>query len=150
MAPPQRPPDHQTPNMRFWLEPPDLIYIAGRGELVAEDMTGAAAFYDEHIRDWPYLLLIGDQTEQKGTRAEARKVAAKAFDWVPFRGIALIGGSILDRTVGKMILTLINSISKKDNPVVFVKSEEEARAWIEERRRELIAKGDFPQKTPKG
>lgn len=148
MAPPQRPPDGITPNMRLWVEPPDLIYTFGRGELTAEDMTLTNEFYKKHIRDWPYVLLIGYQNEQSGTTADARKVAANVFAWVPFRGVCLVGGSIVDRTVGKMILTVINSLWKRDNPITFVKSDDEAREWIAQRRRDLAAKEDAAPKTP--
>lgn len=134
-------PELHTENTSVWLEGPDLVCIRGRGEISDKDMSETAAFYDQHIRNWPQVFVMADQREQTGMTAEARKVAARVFTWVPFRGTVFYGGSFAMRTVGKMIMTIMNSLRKHDNPIMFVKTEEEARGWIEERRRELAAKG---------
>lgn len=130
-------PECRTKNQTVWLEAPDIICIRGHGEISADDMTEVAAFYDKHIRSWPRAFVLADQREQTGMSAEARKASAKLFDWVPFRGTVFYGGSFAMRTVGQMIMTITNALRQLDNPVKFVKTEDEARAWIEARRREL-------------
>jgi hypothetical protein len=134
----------RTPHQTVWLEPPDIVVIEGHGEIGAEDMIEVAAFYDQHIRDWPHVFILADQRGQTGMRAEARRVATKVFDWVPFRGTVFFGGSFVLRMVGQLIMTLMDSLRELDNPIMFVETEEQARAWIHERRQHLREKGEIP------
>lgn len=123
----------------MWLEAPDIVWFHPRGEVSAEDMRLVNEYYEQHIRDWPRIFMIVDARSNGGISAEARKAAATLFDWVPFRGSVFIGASFAMRTVGKLLMLVIGKLSKRlgDNPLVYVSTEEEARAWVAERRRVL-------------
>ena len=58
---------------------------------------------------------------------------------VPYRGIAIFGGSFQVRLLSKLLVGAVNLFSRprRDNPVHFCDTEVEARAWIEQRRRVL-------------
>lgn len=136
---------HHTPNTTIRLEPPDVSFITIRGEVVLEDLSSMASFYENAVRDWPYIFTLVDQRRHTGMRAEVRKTATTLLEWMPLRGTAIYGGSFAMRTFGKMFMSLFNTVRKLDNPMTFVKTEEEARAWIAERRRELAETRDLPK-----
>lgn len=123
--------------MTAWLEPPELVCVRAHGQIEEKDFLDLAEYLKQHIRDWPIALLFVDQTDQTGISAEARKAAATAFEWVPYRGTAFCGGSFAVRTIGQMVMTIVNTFRGNDNPTKFCKTESEARAWLDERRRML-------------
>lgn len=130
----------QTKTMTVWLESPDIICIRGFGDISPEHMAEVAVFDGEHIRHWPHAFALADQTKQTAMSAEARKVAARVFEWVPFRGTAFYGGSFALGTIARMIMTILNAVTNVENPLIFVKTEDDGRAWIDARRRELAKK----------
>jgi hypothetical protein len=137
MNEPQKVAEYRTERMHMWLEPPDLVCVHPHGLVEEEDLLELSSHMSKHIRDWPCVLLFINQDDQTGVTAEARKAAATAFEWVPYRGTVFSGGSFMQRTIGQMILITINTMRGIDNPTKFFKTEPEARAWIDERRRTL-------------
>lgn len=139
MNQPARVEEYSTDHMTLWLEPPDLVFVRASGHIEEKDMLDLGDRMRAHIGDWPYVLLIVDQTAQTGISADARRTAATAFAWVPYRGTAFCGGSFTVRTVGQMVMSIINAFRGDDNPTKFFKTEAEARSWLDDRRR-ILAK----------
>jgi hypothetical protein len=54
-------------------------------------------------------------------------------------GFAIIGSGAM-AMISSMLLKMIALVQKMDNPTVMVKTEAEARAWIDRRRAELATK----------
>lgn len=129
--------EYRTEHMVMWLEPPDLVCIRAHGHLEEKDMLDIADLLKRHTIGWPYLLLFVDQTEQTGISAEARRAAATAFDSLHYRGTVFCSNSFALRTIGQMVMTIVNRVRGVDNPTKFFKTSAEGRAWIEERRRLL-------------
>ena len=129
--------EYRTRHITLRFEPPDLIYVTGEGDIDEQDIVDMQPYFERHVRDWPYVLLLGDQTKQTSMSAGARKAATELYKWVPYRGTAICGGNFAMRTIGQMVMKVANMVQGRDNPTVFFKTEPEGRAWIEERRRLL-------------
>lgn len=129
--------EYRTEHMTMWIEPPELVCVRALGHIEEKDMLDMAGLVKHHVRGWPYVLLFVDQSDQTGITAEARRASATAFDSIPYRGTAFVGGSFAIRTIGQMVMTIVNRLRGTDNPTKFFKTEAEGRAWIEERRRAL-------------
>lgn len=134
---PQVSPVEISERISMWLEPPDVVWFQPRGAVTVGDLEAINRYYEQHIRDWPVVFMLVDSRLNGGMSAEARKAAATLFHWVPFRGSAIIGGAFAMRTVGQLLMKVITALSSrtKDNPTVFLDTDAEARAWLEERRR---------------
>jgi len=127
-----------TPHMMIRLEEPDVVFVRSVGTIDKQDMLDMHEVFDGNIRGWPNVLLVVDQSQQEGMTAEARKMVPEIGQWVPYRGTVMYGGSFAMRTVGQMLMKLINLVRQLDNPTAFLNDEQEARAWVERRRRELV------------
>jgi hypothetical protein len=68
-------------------------------------------------------------------------VAADVSRSILYRGIAFCGGRGPQRVVMNFIVRAINLFTGRDNPVRFFETEQEARAWLVERRRAIRAEG---------
>lgn len=137
MKQPQPSQQFRTAHMLMWLEPPDLVCVRATGHIEEQDMLDMAQLLKTHTRDWPYVLLFVNQDEQSGISPEARKVAATAFESIPYRGTAFCSGSFALRTIGQLVMTMVNRLRGTDNPTKFFKTEAEARAFLEERQQVL-------------
>ena len=85
-------------------------------------------------RDHCFILL--DFSELEGFDPQVRKRAAAMLKDLPLRGTAVFGASLRARLAAKLIITASNLFRQQPdlNPMNFVKTEDEARAWIAERR----------------
>jgi hypothetical protein len=127
----------KTPHMIIELELPDIVFVRTKGIVDKQDMLDMTDVLERGVRGWPQVFLLVDQSAQEGMTAEARKVAPDMGDWIPYRGTVMFGGGFAVRTLGQMLMKLINLGRKSENPTTFVKEESEARAWLAQRRREL-------------
>ena len=122
------------------IEPPDLVIIRMRGEVSPKDIEGFAAVTSQHCGTWPYVLYISDNTRMTHMSPEARKAAMNISATGPgMGGFAIIGSGAM-AMISSMLLKMIALVQKMDNPTVMVKTEAEARAWIDRRRAELATK----------
>lgn len=131
--------EYRTPTMMMWLEPPDLVCVRGYGDAATEDVRETTKRINDLIRGWPYVLVMVDQSQQASMSSDARRAATETPPGAPYRGTVFYGGSLVMRTVGQLVMRLINALRKTDNPAVFFRTEAEARAWIDQRRREIAS-----------
>jgi hypothetical protein len=120
------------------VEPPDLLIIRVSGEITFEDIQGFSAVTAEHTASWPYLLYISDNTHMTTMGPEARKAATSMSEGGPaMRGFAIIGGGAM-AIISSMLLKMISLLRRGEFPTVMRKTEAEARAWIDQRRAEIV------------
>jgi hypothetical protein len=132
----------RTPHMTIELEHPDVVFVKTIGTVDKQDMLDMTDVLERGVRGWSQVFLLVDQSAQDGMTADARKVAPDMGDWIPYRGTVMFGGGFTVRTMGQMLMKLINLGRKIDNPTTFVKAESDARAWLAKRRRELSGQKD--------
>ncbi|MDC0745474.1 hypothetical protein [Polyangium mundeleinium] len=89
-----------------------------------------------------YVFLIIDLHRMVHLSAEARRVASETSgtpdDDVTIHGIAVVGASFQFRVLGAMLFRAIRLLHRTAGfPVRFLDTQTEARAWFDERRREL-------------
>jgi len=107
-----------------------------------EEIQEIVAFMKEAIAGSPYLLLLGDLSAFQGIAPGMRRVAMELSRSLPYRGVALIGGSFHGKLIAKMLVNALNLFTQRDIPVRFFATEVEAYAWLLERRRVLTARPD--------
>jgi len=87
-----------------------------------------------------YILVLTDLSRMTGLSAGARRCAAQGSIDSPVRGIASFGVKPTLRVISSVVFKAINLLRGSNSaPFAFVATEAEARAWIEARRREILA-----------
>lgn len=125
-------------SVRF--EEPDFYLAIYSGDVSGEEALAVARELSDFAQGKPYLLGIADATHVGSVSAEARR----AFLQFPslIRGTAFIGVSPALRLVGSIIARAYRLVHRAgEQPRAFFSTEREARAWIDERRKELEAEG---------
>lgn len=124
-------------------EPPDLVFWHLIGRVDASDIRRIYAEQVEFAADKPYILVIADVTQLEHITAEGRRAAAEGPNRksMPVRGSVMVGASFHFRVLSLLVSKAAQFIHRReDNPLHFVDTVPEARAWIEERRRILQQK----------
>ena len=99
----------------------------------------------EYAEDVPYFFFLINLTDLEDLPAAVRKEASATVKLLPLRGTVVCNAPLRARVLAKLLLTAANLASSlfgkspSSNPVVFADSEEEARAWIEARRQQVVA-----------
>ncbi|HEV3460144.1 MAG TPA: hypothetical protein VHG32_26675 [Thermoanaerobaculia bacterium] len=128
-------------NQTTLFEPPDIIFLKLRGACSLEEGTEINRRHREWGRTVDRVFFLIDLSELDRIDAEVRKDATRTLAEVPLRGMVGYSAPIKARVIAKLIFTALNLFSNKADriPLHFTATEAEARAWIEERRRELDA-----------
>lgn len=71
---------------------------------------------------------------------EARLIARAEAGHLPLRGTAVFGASFHHRVIALLANKAATLLKKDHQPIAFFATEAEARAWIDERRRVVLAK----------
>jgi hypothetical protein len=128
-------------NQTTLFEPPDIIFLKLRGACSLEEGTEINRRHREWGKTVDRVFFLIDLSELDRIDAEVRKDATRTLAEVPLRGMVGYSAPIKARVIAKLIFTALNLFSNKADriPLHFTATEAEARAWIEERRRELDA-----------
>lgn len=125
------------------LEPPDVIFWHLIGRVDASDIRRIYAEQLAFSAGKPYILVILDVTQVESITADGRRAAAEgpSRQSMPVRGSVVVGASFHFRVLSLLVSKAAQLIHRhEDNPLHFVDTLPEARAWIEERRRVLRQK----------
>lgn len=120
-------------------EEPDIIYMRLIGPVSWEEGHEVnrrhLAYGETHDR----LFFLIDLEKLESIHPDVRKEAGQIMRQIPLKGATLYKAPLKARVVAKLILTAMNTFRREEDkvPVLFLASEEEARAWIDKRRREL-------------
>lgn len=123
------------------LELPDIVYLKLQGKVSLEEcrMINKANFeFAEHL---DYFFYLVDLAELEDLPPAVRREASETVKNLPARGTVLIHAPLRARVLAKLLLTAANLFRRgpESNPVVFADTEEEARAWFEKRRQQILA-----------
>jgi hypothetical protein len=122
-------------------EPPDIFFLKIRNHVNWEEGSEINRTHREWGKNLDRVFLLIDLSELDRIDPEVRKDATATMATIPLRGMVGFAAPIKAKVIAKLIFTALNLFSNKADkvPLHFTDTEAEARAWIEERRRELDA-----------
>lgn len=121
------------------LEDPDILFMRLVGPVTAEEGKEINRLHREFGLEREHVFFLVDLKDLEGIHPDVRKEAGEILKELPLRGAAVYQASFKARVLAKLILTAMNLFRPESEkaPIEFFDTEAEARAWIEERRREL-------------
>jgi hypothetical protein len=126
---------------RFVFEPPDTCFVTYVGDVLPEDAHGFKEACWKCAAGRSYLFLLLDQRQLGAVSPEVRKITMAGMKGLPVRATAVLGASFEKRVINGFINRGINLVLRTDNPLRFFDTQEDARDWLQERRRVLSAQG---------
>lgn len=128
-------------NQTTFFEAPDIIFLKLRGACVWEEGSEINRRHREWAKGLDRVFFLIDLSELDRIEPEVRKDATRTLAEVPLRGMVGFSAPIKAKVIAKLIFTALNLFSNKADrvPLNFTDTEEQARAWIADRRRELDA-----------
>jgi hypothetical protein len=128
-------------NQTTFFEAPDIIFLKLRGGVVWEEGSEINRRHREWAKDLDRVFFLIDLSELDRIEPEVRKDATKTLAEIPLRGMVGYSAPIKAKVIAKLIFTAMNLFSNKADrvPLYFTDTEEQARAWIADRRRDLDA-----------
>lgn len=123
-----------------WLEEPDLIVLRLAGDVTLEDAEAINQVHFQMIEGRESIFMLVDMAGIGTDTPGGRKTTSAALNQMPLRGLAVCRARLEARVMAKMIVTGVDLFKNDEStrfPVEFFDDETAARAWIEERRREL-------------
>lgn len=132
----------------FRWEPPDVTFLSYVGDFDGDSMHRLDQIARQFSVPRPYVLVLIDMSRVGTITAEARKRSAEDGIGVPMRGVAVFGASRAVRVVMSVVSRALDLFhgGHSDNPTHFFATEAEARAWIAERRKIVLAASAQPDK----
>ena len=129
-------PVHQIGKHLTGFEEPDILYMKLIGDVTNEEVREINQTHIDYSRTSPQLFYLVDLSELDNLAPQVRKEASEVVKSLPLRGTAIYGAPLKARVLAKLMLTAANMFrgGKDKNPVEFCTTEQEARAWIDNRR----------------
>jgi hypothetical protein len=120
--------------------PPDVIYMKVVGDLNDADGHEINRQHAELGKGVDGLFFVCDISELESVTSATRKEAVEIQKELAIAGAVILKAPLKARIFAKLILTASNLFRAEKMPVVFVDTEEEAWAWIEQQRKEYRAR----------
>lgn len=122
-----------------YFEEPDIIVMRLVGPVSYEEGHEVNVRHLRYGEGRDRLFFLIDLEKLESIHPGVRKEAGLVLRTIPLKGAALYKAPLKAKVMAKLILTAMNTFRKAEDkvPVVFLSDEQEARAWIEQRRREL-------------
>jgi len=123
------------------LELPDTVHMKLQGKVTLEECQMLNQAHLEYAKDVNYFFYVIDLAELDDLPANVRKEASETVKLLPLRGTAVLNAPLRARVLAKLLLTAANLFKRgaESNPVVFADTLDDARIWIEKRRRQITA-----------
>ncbi|ABF87530.1 hypothetical protein MXAN_7296 [Myxococcus xanthus DK 1622] len=135
----QQPRDWQCGAHRAHFEEPDTLVAEFNGLITLEEVKEVVTLYQQTATDHGQYYLIADigrsQLEAAGRRYMSEKASS---DW--YHAILYVGADIVMQTFVKAIALALLFTGKSTFETVFVKTQDEARAWVAQHRLRLKSK----------
>ncbi len=125
-----------------WFEEPDVIGLKMVGVVSAEESRDFHAKQVALSQGRKHVFLLVDMSDFSSVSSAGRKYASEGLHQTPIRGIAVHQAGITARVLGKLVVAGVQLFTKDETkhfPLEFFPTEAEARAWIDQRRRELTS-----------
>jgi hypothetical protein len=136
---------HECGRQFTCLELPDIVHLKLQGRCTLDEAKMINSAHLEYAQDISHFFYLIDLSQLEDLPAAVRKEAAETVKLLPLRGTVVCNAPLRARVLAKLLLTAANLASSlfgkspSANPVVFADSEEEARTWIDKRRRQVGA-----------
>lgn len=133
--------DPRVGNQYTVFEEPDIIIMNLRGNVLPEEAAEMGRRHQEWAvgRDSLYFLINANGLEK--LEPESRRIASATMRTMPVHGLAVHSAPLKSRVLVKLVLTALKLFRSDtdQSPTEFHDTEDEARRWIESRRREIAA-----------
>lgn len=122
-------------------EAPDIVHLKLVGSVTLDECV---LINDAHL-GWgegrSHVFYMIDLSELADIPAAVRRAASETVKMLPLRGTVIYNSPLRARVLGKLLLTAGNLFRRgaAPNPVEFVDTEDDARAWVEIRRRQIAS-----------
>lgn len=123
------------------MELPDIVHLKLVGEISLEECREINQAHIDYAKELPYFFYMIDLSDLDNIPAAVRKEASETVKLLPLRGTVIYQAPLRARVIAKLLLTAANLFrgGAGQNPTDSVNTEEEARAWIERRRRKIAS-----------
>lgn len=130
---------HKIGEQITYFEEPDLIVLKLKGEVSEEEGLELNRLNREFGQGREQVFFLIDLEHMSNLPPAVRKVATETLHQVPTRGVAICKAPFKARVIAKLIVTALNMFRREaaKDPVEFLDSEQEARTWIDRRRKEI-------------
>jgi hypothetical protein len=121
-------------------ENPDILFMRLAGPVSEAEAKELDRLHLAWSKDHPRVFFLLDLSHLESIHPEGRKDASRTVRELPLAGVAVYGAPMKARVIAKLVFTAMNLFKANTAdrfPIEFFKSEAEARAWIEARRRAL-------------
>jgi hypothetical protein len=121
------------------IELPDIVHLKLVGEVNLEECREINQAHIDYAKELPHFFYMIDLSELDNIPAAVRKEASETVKILPLRGTVIYQAPLRARVIAKLLLTAANLFrgGAGQNPMDSVNTEEEARAWVERRRRKI-------------
>ncbi|MFY1829471.1 STAS/SEC14 domain-containing protein [Myxococcus fulvus] len=119
-------------------EQQDVLVAVFSGMLNLDDMKRAVEIYSQVAKAGPYFMIADIGNSQ--LQAEARRYLSDNSKPEWFKGCVYVGADMVQQTFGKVISLGMFLTGKTEFKTEFVKTMDEARAWVEQQRRATVRK----------
>jgi hypothetical protein len=125
------------------LEMPDVVHMKLQGKCTLEECQKINQSHLEYAKDVPYFFYLIDLTGLEDLPPAVRKEASETVKLLPLRGTVVRNAPLRAKVLARLLLTASNLFRRgpEANPLTFADTEEEARAWLDKRRKEIAATG---------
>jgi hypothetical protein len=109
-------------------EPPETIVLTFQGILDPDETVGMFEKWVQLVGQEKKVKVLIDLSKTKEIPPKAREVLRKRGGQFPVSKLAFFGASAKIRILAGIIIKIVSNVDKS----IFVKTEEEARAWLAE------------------
>ena len=123
-----------------YFEEPDTIFMELDGQVTREEGREINRRHAEFGYGREHVFFLLNLAKLDKIDPEVRREAAQVLSHVNLRGMVGYQCPLKGRVMAKLIFTALSLFTQTEcPPLLFFDGEEEARAWIRKRRRELTA-----------
>ena len=117
----------------------DILYCKYTGLISVPDVRESMQLLDKMLVPGRTYYIIADVADVTGMEAEARRISTEWFATHNIGGAVNFGAGAVTRAIAALILSMLRLLHRNHMSSEFVKTEEEARAWVEAQRRRRSA-----------
>lgn len=119
------------------VEEPDFLYLEIDGPLHGDEMRALFQEHDERLLTQGVLFSVADVSKAAGMQRGAKNAWQNRPHDLPPHAVAIVGAPFRTRTFIDLLVRAIRALLRAQVHVRFLKTEEEARVWLGEKRREF-------------
>ena len=130
---------HECGHQWTALDLPDVVRLTLQGKVTLEECKRINEAHLEYAKDVPYFFYLIDLTALEDLPPAVRKEASETVKSLPLRGTAIKNAPLRAKVLARLLLTAANLFRRgpEANPLTFVDTEDEARAWYDKRRQQV-------------